>query len=94
MRFSQDLATVGESHPVDGGDVIEESNVSEYSMFQQAKTIVGLEPDTAWTLVTRHKRTRGPRGTTSQMEKTIKTNTSTKDEVNAGKKCPVTSYFE
>jgi hypothetical protein len=92
---------VGESHPVDGGDVIEESNVSkEYSLLQRVETIV-LEPETgAWKLVTRHKRTRanGPRGTTSSrprgIEKTIKTSTSTKYEVNAGRKCPVTSYFE
>ena len=95
------IPTVGESHPVDGGDVIEESNVSkEYSLLQRVETIVS-EPETgAWKLVTRHKRTRanGPRGTTSSrprgMEKTIKTSTSTKYEVNAGRKCPVTSYFE
>ena len=91
-------ACVGESHPVDGRDVIKESNVSEYSMVQQAETIV--EPDTGWTLVTRHKGTRvgGPRATTSHrprgMEKTIKISTSTRYEVNESKKCSITSYFE
>jgi hypothetical protein len=90
---------VGEGHPVDGGDVIKESSVSDYSMVQQAQTIV--ESDAEWTLITRRRGTRGGRGPRratshhpSEMEKTIKTRISTRYEVGEGKRCPITSYFE
>ena len=126
------VGSVGESHPVDGGDVsIRGSNASNgYALVQcgadetevpvevtgqtrlhRARDADGtaganepvrvtrharmcrtrdanetdvVSPTMEWTLVTHHKR----------MEKKTIKNSSTRYEVNEGKRCPITSYFE